>query len=495
MSGPPVRTARLPYGMLMNKADTQQPLLVYRVGNNKLCIPAVNVQAVETDGRITPLPMTPAHVLGILQFRGEAIAAFDLRILLGSTKENENGPFIISALDGDRLIAWRVDDVDELVEGAELEWSACSAGGKLSCFYRCALVEDRQLFFSSAEHLFALVEGTMADGQPVTHACSRTLEGKGASISRPQDVLPEEQAPVPERVTGEPVRGQAVSVFVGSRKAASSPDPNAVAGRESEVAVSRNTGGETLAQDEDRSPEQEAAHSSPSSGDGASANVLDSALVKEIRETVPALAKAQHAGMESSSPGGKLPQQVTRGADEKVCSPSPAPSTKDEKAATSSKPTVGTAPTKKITRPGRVVRLPGPRRFVNAGAMIAMGLATLSVVAWLLWPGGQEKPSPSPQWAEVSRGQSGQTREPVVAQEAASGTTIHENSLSTQMRSHRVLEGDTLWHITSHYLGDPYRYHTIARQNGIEDPNLIYPGALLQVFPLDKEEGASRSAD
>lgn len=47
------------------------------------------------------------------------------------------------------------------------------------------------------------------------------------------------------------------------------------------------------------------------------------------------------------------------------------------------------------------------------------------------------------------------------------------------VRSYTVVPGDTLWGIAQLYYGDGTRYPDIAAANGIENPNLIYPG---QVF-------------
>lgn len=47
------------------------------------------------------------------------------------------------------------------------------------------------------------------------------------------------------------------------------------------------------------------------------------------------------------------------------------------------------------------------------------------------------------------------------------------------VRSYTVVPGDTLWGIAQLYYGDGTRYPEIAAANGIENPNLIYPG---QVF-------------
>ena len=51
-----------------------------------------------------------------------------------------------------------------------------------------------------------------------------------------------------------------------------------------------------------------------------------------------------------------------------------------------------------------------------------------------------------------------------------------------------VKEGDTLWDISSRLTGDPLNYRTIAGQNRIPNPDLIFPGQQLQA----PQDGSSR---
>jgi nucleoid-associated protein YgaU len=44
------------------------------------------------------------------------------------------------------------------------------------------------------------------------------------------------------------------------------------------------------------------------------------------------------------------------------------------------------------------------------------------------------------------------------------------------VRTYTVIPGDTLWGIATMYYGDGSRYPEIAAANGIENPNLIFPG-------------------
>ncbi|MBW6408480.1 LysM peptidoglycan-binding domain-containing protein [Clostridium weizhouense] len=59
-------------------------------------------------------------------------------------------------------------------------------------------------------------------------------------------------------------------------------------------------------------------------------------------------------------------------------------------------------------------------------------------------------------------------------------TTIRPND-TVKVKTHTVVEGDTLWHIAKKYLGDGNRYTEIAEINNISNPDLIFPG---QVFNI-----------
>jgi len=47
---------------------------------------------------------------------------------------------------------------------------------------------------------------------------------------------------------------------------------------------------------------------------------------------------------------------------------------------------------------------------------------------------------------------------------------------ATRIITHTVIKGDTLWHIASKYVKDPFRYPELAQLSQIVNPDLIYPG-------------------
>lgn len=56
--------------------------------------------------------------------------------------------------------------------------------------------------------------------------------------------------------------------------------------------------------------------------------------------------------------------------------------------------------------------------------------------------------------------------------------------------THVVIKGDTLWHITRRYLGNPYRYPELARSSHITNPHLIFPGDIIKI--IIRKQGADR---
>ncbi|MFW2374330.1 MAG: chemotaxis protein CheW [Gammaproteobacteria bacterium] len=52
---------------------------------------------------------------------------------------------------------------------------------------------------------------------------------------------------------------------------------------------------------------------------------------------------------------------------------------------------------------------------------------------------------------------------------------------------HIVVKGDTLWHIASRYINNPYRYPELARLSKISNPDLIYPGDRVKIIIIDRQ--------
>jgi purine-binding chemotaxis protein CheW len=64
-----------------------EPLLTFRVGSALLGVPAELVQEITDRTEASPIPLAPAHVLGLMPLRGEAIPLVDMNRFLGLAAE------------------------------------------------------------------------------------------------------------------------------------------------------------------------------------------------------------------------------------------------------------------------------------------------------------------------------------------------------------------------------------------------------------------------
>lgn len=58
---------------------------------------------------------------------------------------------------------------------------------------------------------------------------------------------------------------------------------------------------------------------------------------------------------------------------------------------------------------------------------------------------------------------------------------VKKQVAKTEVINYVVKRGDTLWAIARKYLGSGTKYPQIAQENGIKNPNLIYPGQVFRI--------------
>ena len=95
--------------------------LTFMLGNESFAVPVSKVLEVLQKQPITRVPKTPAHILGIINFRGEILPVFDTRqkFNLAATIQNEARiviVFEIAGLGDKTIIAATADSVKDVIE-------------------------------------------------------------------------------------------------------------------------------------------------------------------------------------------------------------------------------------------------------------------------------------------------------------------------------------------------------------------------------------------
>jgi purine-binding chemotaxis protein CheW len=100
-------------GRLVSKAD--EPTLAvaqFRVGEEQYCISLSDLRAAIPLKLVTPVPLSPPQILGILRYQGRVISAFSLASLLGVTgwRTDPTVLLVVDTLQG-KLIAVDCEEI------------------------------------------------------------------------------------------------------------------------------------------------------------------------------------------------------------------------------------------------------------------------------------------------------------------------------------------------------------------------------------------------
>lgn len=99
----------------------QVGLVVLGLGREWYGIPAPLVHEVVSEPAITPVPLTPEFVAGVLNSRGELVGAIDLAALLGLPRSDGGARFAVVVRREERFVAFIAERV------ADVEWFAASS--------------------------------------------------------------------------------------------------------------------------------------------------------------------------------------------------------------------------------------------------------------------------------------------------------------------------------------------------------------------------------
>jgi purine-binding chemotaxis protein CheW len=107
-------------------------LVIFRLGDGAYSLPAQFIRQVHLLGDVTPLPATPAFVVGLVNIRGRLLAALDIRPLLDiPTAPLQPGAFLLALQANGMEIGLVADTVLEVRRSAsDLAPSPSTAAGR-----------------------------------------------------------------------------------------------------------------------------------------------------------------------------------------------------------------------------------------------------------------------------------------------------------------------------------------------------------------------------
>ncbi|ACU53182.1 CheW protein [Acidimicrobium ferrooxidans DSM 10331] len=90
-------------------------LATFQVAHLRLALDVERVQEVLRRQEVTPVPLAPSSVEGLINLRGQIVTALDLADPLGVTESGTRETALIVRV-GDELLALLVDDVGDVIE-------------------------------------------------------------------------------------------------------------------------------------------------------------------------------------------------------------------------------------------------------------------------------------------------------------------------------------------------------------------------------------------
>lgn len=94
-----------------------EKILTFKVGSEKFCIDVFNIIGIDQKSKISAVPLSVKHHIGMMNLRGQIIPAIDLRILFHvNTDTNEKEQCYIFIEINEKKMACLVDTVFDVVE-------------------------------------------------------------------------------------------------------------------------------------------------------------------------------------------------------------------------------------------------------------------------------------------------------------------------------------------------------------------------------------------
>lgn len=97
----------------------RQKVCTFRIGPHHLGMDVESMREVLEHWVMTPVPLTPSCVLGVINLRGQIMMAIDLRRRLGLLEPAQAPQVCLVVHTVDELVAFVVDDVGEVITVSE----------------------------------------------------------------------------------------------------------------------------------------------------------------------------------------------------------------------------------------------------------------------------------------------------------------------------------------------------------------------------------------
>jgi len=110
----------LAMGEATDESLDETQYLTFRLDNQEYGLPIIEVQEIKGWTRMTPVPNSPSHMLGVLNLRGTIIPVIDLRTRFGlRPKEHDEFTVIMVVSMGKRLAGLVVDSVSDVISAPD----------------------------------------------------------------------------------------------------------------------------------------------------------------------------------------------------------------------------------------------------------------------------------------------------------------------------------------------------------------------------------------
>ena len=150
-------------------------ILTFKVGPESFCIDVHCVTGIDQSPKITSVPLSEKHLLGMMNLRGQIIPVLDLRILFNQSTDGhtkEQCYIFINTSKGQ--VACLVDAVYDVVDCSAVKFdqdnSLTASIQKEGYIENVFKLNDKIIFIINVERIYQSVSGSASDIQKLTAA-------------------------------------------------------------------------------------------------------------------------------------------------------------------------------------------------------------------------------------------------------------------------------------------------------------------------------------